>query len=380
MTAKYKLADVAACICDILDKPAGVGLLKLEKLCYYAQAWYYAIHEESLIEEAFVYSENGPHARSIWNGSLTDGSSALETVETEEKGQRITFRDGGNRTAYRETISSTDYGHIGRVCEWLGDYSGRKLSDLSHTEKPWCEARNVASVAKSADVGVDIVIRNEDMLYYKTHHLFPLIAQCNENPRNEALVIEAVVIKNGFVAIMEFRDTDDYPYKNELNSLTFEHTSKLCIAHTAEGKQFEYFWMNRNTLRVITQDAREHILKSLYAIAELEDLINNKKIDFYWETYLGEEGLRYIYASPKLGIAADNTTVNDTIKNALEFLEYNNDMYEKHPPAPQDAEEAMFVKLAYEVYKFDPNRLRTLLGLTQFVQLQGETHNAQNVQ
>ena len=55
-----KMANVFDVACYILERKPDITTMKLQKLCYYAQAWSLVWEEEPLFDEEFEAWANGP--------------------------------------------------------------------------------------------------------------------------------------------------------------------------------------------------------------------------------------------------------------------------------------------------------------------------------
>lgn len=106
----------------ILQRLGPVPAIKLQKLVYYCQAWSLVWDDRSLIDDEFQAWANGPVAPELYD---------------RHRGQYDVRTVGGNpRTlddAARETIES--------VIRFYADKSSQWLSDLTHSEAPWRDAR-----------------------------------------------------------------------------------------------------------------------------------------------------------------------------------------------------------------------------------------------
>lgn len=97
---------------------------KLQKLCYYAVAWGYALTDKEIIKDGeFQAWIHGPVSRALYD----------------------TYKDSGWNLLpiYKGLLNFPD--NIVEILEsvWLtyGDKGGNELEALSHSEKPWIEAR-----------------------------------------------------------------------------------------------------------------------------------------------------------------------------------------------------------------------------------------------
>lgn len=112
--------DVAA---YILKQSGEMTAMKLQKLVYYSQAWSLVWDEKPLFRDRIEAWANGP---------------VIPALYREHKGQfkvkRWPCGDPAKLSAsQRETIDS--------VLEYYGDKPSQWLSDLTHLEQPWLEAR-----------------------------------------------------------------------------------------------------------------------------------------------------------------------------------------------------------------------------------------------
>ncbi|WP_019831767.1 Panacea domain-containing protein [Sphingomonas sp. PR090111-T3T-6A] len=124
--------DVAA---FILKKKKAITAMKLQKLVYYAQAWSLVWDEKPLFKERIEAWANGPVCPALYAEHRGEF-----TVTEEPKG------DAGNlKKAERETVEA--------VLRDYGDKSAIWLSELTHKEDPWRDARaNVPDGQRSSSV------------------------------------------------------------------------------------------------------------------------------------------------------------------------------------------------------------------------------------
>lgn len=112
-----------------VDHSAGDAIthLKLQKMVYYAQAWYLAINHRPLFDAQFEAWRHGPVCRALynkfshlgWSPISDDAYAGLPSVDLD-----------------KDTIEFLD-----ELWEEYGQYSAKKLEDLTHAEFPWIEAR-----------------------------------------------------------------------------------------------------------------------------------------------------------------------------------------------------------------------------------------------
>ncbi len=114
--------DVAA---YILEKQSAMTTLKLQKLIYYSQAWSLVWDEEALFEEQIEAWANGPVVRELYEA------------------HRGRFKIGASDiTGDSESLNEWQRETIDAIMESYGPQSSQWLSDLTHNEQPWIEARH----------------------------------------------------------------------------------------------------------------------------------------------------------------------------------------------------------------------------------------------
>jgi uncharacterized phage-associated protein len=120
MANPQNVHDVAA---YILQRNGPMTAMKLQKLVYYSQAWSLVWDEQPMFPERIEAWANGPVVRELY-----EGHRGLFRVSDWPQG------DSGSLTPdARETIDA--------VLAFYGDKSAQWLSDLTHKEDPWRNAR-----------------------------------------------------------------------------------------------------------------------------------------------------------------------------------------------------------------------------------------------
>ncbi|KJU85358.1 phage-associated protein [Candidatus Magnetobacterium bavaricum] len=107
----------------ILNKCGKMTAVKLQKLVYYCQAWSLVWDEEPLFHEKIEAWANGPVVRELYNKHR--GSFEVSPVSY---GDTLCLSE-----KQKETVDS--------VLEYYGNKSSQWLSDLTHKEDPWKNAR-----------------------------------------------------------------------------------------------------------------------------------------------------------------------------------------------------------------------------------------------
>jgi uncharacterized phage-associated protein len=139
MTTVY---DVVA---YILSRTGSITAMKLQKLVYYSQAWSLVWDEVPLFDECIEAWANGPVVPALY-----------ECHKGQFKVGSIPLGDVGNLSAeQRETID--------KVLEFYGDKSSQWLSNLTHAEDPWLDARKGIA---PGDRGTQEITHASMMEYY----------------------------------------------------------------------------------------------------------------------------------------------------------------------------------------------------------------------
>ena len=118
--------DVAA---YILSKQGGLPAMKLQKLLYYAQAWGLVWDEEPLFGDRIEAWANGPVVKALYDSHR--GQFKVSTI-------------AGNPDNL--TVSQLDT--IDKILGFYADKSSQWLSDLTHKEDPWLDARQGLAVGQ----------------------------------------------------------------------------------------------------------------------------------------------------------------------------------------------------------------------------------------
>ena len=115
--------DVAECV---LAQTGYVSTMKLQKLVFYSQAYALVATGQPLFGEDFEAWVNGPVCPSLF------------------KAHRGLFVIGPEDLAAYGSVDGIDAlqrSLIGHVLHWLGGFDGNELSQFTHKEAPWLEAR-----------------------------------------------------------------------------------------------------------------------------------------------------------------------------------------------------------------------------------------------
>ena len=110
-----------------------ISAMKLQKLCYYSQAWTLAWDDRELFPEEFWRWDNGPVCRELFD--LHQGMFFVDS--------RIISQDllsGG--------LSMESQENIDQILEDYGQYAGNDLSEMTHREAPWLETKRNEIIKK----------------------------------------------------------------------------------------------------------------------------------------------------------------------------------------------------------------------------------------
>ncbi|KRD04945.1 hypothetical protein ASE48_20100 [Mycobacterium sp. Root265] len=131
------MAEVSDVARYILAKLGPMTAMKLQKLVYYSQAWHLVWEEQPLFARRIEAWANGPVCPALYR---------------EHRRQfRVSESDiPGNPGALRAEEKST----IDSVVKFYGDKSAMWLSDLTHREQPWREARGALEPGAPSDTEI----------------------------------------------------------------------------------------------------------------------------------------------------------------------------------------------------------------------------------
>lgn len=135
---------VATWFINRIDRAAGEAIthLKVQKLVYYADAWFLANYDRALINDDFEAWAHGPVVRSLYEKYRECGFSALEPEKP-------------------KTIPDAVVPILDAVHQEYGQFSAKRLEGLTHHEDPWKLTRgNLAPEAKCTRPIDKLLMRN----------------------------------------------------------------------------------------------------------------------------------------------------------------------------------------------------------------------------
>lgn len=109
----------------VLHRRKETTAMKLQKLVYYCQAWSLLWDEKAIFPEKIEAWANGPVVKELYQ--VHKGKYSVSPADFPQGDLQNTTKD------QRETIEA--------VLDYYGDKSSQWLSDLTHMEAPWKNAR-----------------------------------------------------------------------------------------------------------------------------------------------------------------------------------------------------------------------------------------------
>ncbi|MDX9703757.1 MAG: DUF4065 domain-containing protein [Candidatus Auribacterota bacterium] len=146
-TRKYNPDEIATWFINTIYKKTGDSItnLKLQKLLYYAQAWHLVFFEMPLFDEDFKAWAYGPVLTSIYAKLKKHGNNEIPII----KHRTSNIGDPNVEQLLEEVLSV------------YGGKSVYHLIDLTHSEKPWIDARgNIPREAKCNNIIDKLSMKN----------------------------------------------------------------------------------------------------------------------------------------------------------------------------------------------------------------------------
>lgn len=124
--------------------------MKLQKLCYYSQAWTLAWDEKPLFEEDFQAWANGPVSPVLF---------------AQHRGLFVVSYSDMPSNSSENNLTLDEKENIDKVIAYYGDKDAHWLSELTHQERPWKEARARAN-AQPGDYCTEVISKFSMQDYY----------------------------------------------------------------------------------------------------------------------------------------------------------------------------------------------------------------------
>ena len=130
----------------ILEKLGPMSTMKLQKLCYYSQAWSLVWDDTELFSEEFEAWANGPVCKELY-----EATRGMFTVTAKDEPG-----DSNN-------LSENQKDSINLVLDYYAKHNAQWLSQLTHMEDPWLQARVNVPAGESSS---NIITKESMALYY----------------------------------------------------------------------------------------------------------------------------------------------------------------------------------------------------------------------
>lgn len=134
----------------ILEQHGTMSTMKLQKLCYYSQSWALAWDNRPLFEEDFQAWANGPVCPELFRW---------------HRGKFLLSADDLPNLTGAHHLTDSETETIDKVLQFYGDKDPHWLSELTHKERPWKEARKKAN-ALPGDSCNEIITKESMLDYY----------------------------------------------------------------------------------------------------------------------------------------------------------------------------------------------------------------------
>jgi uncharacterized phage-associated protein len=121
----------------ILEHEGHMTSMKLQKLCYYSHAWHLVWDEEPLFSERIEAWANGPVVRDLYRahrGRFSVGPSDV--------------------TGDPDQLTASQRESVDVVLQHYGPHSAHDLSELTHRERPWADARRGMELGERGSVEI----------------------------------------------------------------------------------------------------------------------------------------------------------------------------------------------------------------------------------
>ena len=133
-----------------IDK--GVTPLKLQKLLFYSQVWYFIKHKELLFNDEIQAWVLGPVVPNVW-----------QNFRFMRRGDVI------NKRHVKHNIEDVHISsHLNEIWKIYGGYTGLELVDLTHDEKLWIDSRG--GIPEAQNSKAIIVIDQNTTSYLELHN------------------------------------------------------------------------------------------------------------------------------------------------------------------------------------------------------------------
>ena len=126
--------------------------LKLQKLVYYAQAWFLALYEEPLFNDEFQAWVHGPVNTNLYHRFK---DARWQPINCDP------FYSPDSEPNLPQKVKA----HLDEIIDVFFDYSAHTLERMTHNEDPWINARQGLPQSVASN---NIISKSDMMNYYKS--------------------------------------------------------------------------------------------------------------------------------------------------------------------------------------------------------------------
>lgn len=130
----------------ILEKTGPITAMKLQKLCYYAQAWHLVWEEKALFVNRIEAWGKGPVSPELYQW---------------HKGQFIVNIDASLNSLTKNKLTKSEKTSIDAVIKGYGKYTAQELSDMTHKEDPWKKANASCPISGNCTAEITLAAMHE---------------------------------------------------------------------------------------------------------------------------------------------------------------------------------------------------------------------------
>lgn len=134
----------------ILENTGEISTYKLQKLCYYSQAWNLVWHDVPLYDSPIMAFAHGPVIKELYDY---------------HKGQFSIKSSDIKKCKLSNILTDSEKDTINRVLQFYGNKTAQWLSDLTHMEEPW---RNARKGIPDGQPSSKVISLNDMMEYYSS--------------------------------------------------------------------------------------------------------------------------------------------------------------------------------------------------------------------
>lgn len=142
------MADVLDLAEYVLSRLGAMTAMKLEKLCYYSQAWGLVWNERPLVPNSCEAWANGPVFPALYRAH--QGMFTVSPLSIKK---------------FPEPLTAEDQCTVDSVLDFYGGMSAVELSELTHREAPWRNARGSTPPGESSNEEIPLAAMAE---YYES--------------------------------------------------------------------------------------------------------------------------------------------------------------------------------------------------------------------